>query len=569
MSSENDNLVPKPHCLVFFEGTAENINSKTEKELGRSHIAEFYMHTAASPIDLKMNVDWHHELGKSKYQDIKVYFPGPGAPKSKHDNPHFANSGNPGRKSLFPIKAHKSLLPRAKSFKLKVLNQIFGNGWEHNMMQASTFIANLPLEKYDIIVAGFSRGAITAIALSNQLSQMGIEIKHLLLLDPVAGNQYGYVQNFFKYDTPKHNGLPQVNPFIIGDKVLKADIFYATHEFRAPFLPQLPVKYGSAEQNPCPLLIHDSTEARIHFVRGDHGQVSSLYFVARKKDYGAGQYTFKTMYEIFDDYDISLKTYTDNILKALTGKRRFNDIEKQPRYMGYKKRVIAHRANNIDGYTVEKYKNSYSSDLAVVMNDYIVTEAPHLIGIIQNLNRKPAVCKAFSYLITNYQEFTSPNQADMNAYGPGCRSPRVMQEFIREILTSTSPRYSWRFISLLNPNKKGRNLDVIINDIGAGRYGKWDSSKEADTLKHVVKITLCIRGKLFKKDASSSSKRTLKLLNANFSHYKKIIQKALGYDASHKLDRDDLLKYSGLSAYELKSRKLKQTIYNNLEMRNV
>ncbi|PRP61194.1 hypothetical protein C7B72_23345, partial [Bacillus halotolerans] len=111
-----------------------------------------------------------------------------------------------------------------------------GDGWEHNLQHAIIVTLNFiltrrqynPTEPIIIrIPAAYSRGGITAIAFSNQLSElldeMGIPqnqifIEEMHLIDPVAGQDYGKFQNAAKRHDYKRD-LRQVDPTRIGKRV--------------------------------------------------------------------------------------------------------------------------------------------------------------------------------------------------------------------------------------------------------------------------------------------------------------------------------------------------------------
>ncbi|MCP3965327.1 MAG: hypothetical protein GY750_06385 [Lentisphaerae bacterium] len=553
----------KRNCLIFFDGTAQNINSEVEKKYGKSIIAEFFTDTKATSLDVIEDVISSTPVGYDQFEDIKAYFPGPGAEHSEHENPAFCNPGNPGHHDYLPQGSHKHLRsnPKAKTSRFCTVNQYYGYGWEHNLFNAVNLISNIPLDQFDIFVAGFSRGAITAISFSNELSKMGITIKHLFLIDPVAGFDYGHVKNFFNYDKADRNGLPQVNPFIIGSKVKKLDIFYATLELRGCLTCQLPMKYMNGSKNPNPLLIHDMTETRVHFLPGDHSQVSHREFKNEGRHSEAGKYVYRQIYTSLRQYGIKVFTY-DNNYSQHNNKVEFQDIPYQPPIYGnYRMRPIAHFANNSNGFMRDNYFNSYENDLMLIMLDFLKYTAPKFLNILQEVSNYPNICRAICHLTNNYHALPFVNRPGSARKPARCKPSKKMQEFIKEVSADTSIFYKGYF----NTNRKGRHLKILINDVNHEKEN-WNNFTEVTFLRKTLKIALVVRGSFFAREQSSSGQKALELINTRYLHYKRIISNYISHSHHEDLQLCDLMTFLHLDGQQLAKEANRQKIYNDIKI---
>lgn len=164
---------------------------------------------------------------------------------------------------------------------------MYGNGWEHNVSKALICAASLSYSKSDChFIIGYSRGGITAISFSKDLSELRPDNKiYLFLIDPVAGGDYSIKCKINRYNKN------DINPYFVGKCVGHVEAFYACTESRAVFEPQFPLIDGYLNYKR-PLYFHKDTSANIYFLYADHQQIAYRKYINLNKDHAAGNRVF-------------------------------------------------------------------------------------------------------------------------------------------------------------------------------------------------------------------------------------------------------------------------------------
>lgn len=295
----------RKNIFYFFDGTGISLDSNVEKTYGKSVVGELFdlnksrfAHLEAKPLCSKpgnqavithVDEDGYEKTSFGQFQNIKIYFPGPGAESCSYKKKLFAM---PGR-----AKDHFISLKNYKSSSIQSLNLYSGNGWEHNESKALICAASLSNSKLDChFIVGYSRGAITAISFSKKLSELRpSNAIYLFLIDPVAGGQYSKIDMIQKLKHLKncfhHN--EKIIPYFVGKNVEHAQVFYACTESRADFKPQLPVlRFGRFLDYDRQLFFPKGAAANLYFMYADHQQIAYRKYLNINCNHAAGHRTF-------------------------------------------------------------------------------------------------------------------------------------------------------------------------------------------------------------------------------------------------------------------------------------
>ncbi|RNC77420.1 hypothetical protein ACGP04_01410 [Piscirickettsia salmonis] len=273
---------------IYFDGTGVNLNSPTEEKFGKSVVGYAFLTNPAAEIfvDSKDNSKLgvradDDDTSRNPYEPehVKIYFPGPAAKPCTYQGQHYprpAATYNPTQIPSLLLSQHTTTNRTGAK----------GDGWEHNLQHAIIVTLNFiltrrqynPTEPIIIrIPAAYSRGGITAIAFSNQLSElldeMGIPqnqifIEEMHLIDPVAGQDYGKFQNAAKRHDYKRD-LRQVDPTRIGKRVHKVSWYNATQEKRGAFTDQAPGDFSTGRA----ILVPDNVECKRHYLHACHKSI--------------------------------------------------------------------------------------------------------------------------------------------------------------------------------------------------------------------------------------------------------------------------------------------------------
>lgn len=186
------------NVFYFFDGTSNTLNSNMEQKRGKSVVAELFECNKSSHIQINLEHQCFELISKGQNNCFKIYFPGPGAKQCSFNKFLFHT---PGRNTSGK-KIHKSLWPKTYSNPITLYNQLTGNGWEHNLHSAVVAACNLlDVPQINHFIVGYSRGGITAISFSHELSQLipANQNIYLFLIDPVAGKKYSTLKNMINY----------------------------------------------------------------------------------------------------------------------------------------------------------------------------------------------------------------------------------------------------------------------------------------------------------------------------------------------------------------------------------
>ncbi|OAJ33315.1 hypothetical protein A0O36_02494 [Piscirickettsiaceae bacterium NZ-RLO1] len=271
---------------IYFDGTGVNLNSPTEEKFGKSVVGYAFLANPAAEVfvDSKDNsklcirVD-NDDTSRNPYEPehVKIYFPGTAAKPCTYQDQHYLRLAavyNPTKISSLLLSQHTTTNRTGAK----------GDGWEHNLQHAIIVTLNFiltrrqynPTEPIIIrIPAAYSRGGITAIAFSNQLSELLDEmaipqvfIEEMHLIDPVAGQSYGKSQDTAKRLEYKKD-LYQVDPTRIGSRVRNVFWYGAAKEKRGAFTDQAPGAFSTGRM----ILLPDNVECKRHYLYACHKSI--------------------------------------------------------------------------------------------------------------------------------------------------------------------------------------------------------------------------------------------------------------------------------------------------------
>ncbi|MGJ3493788.1 hypothetical protein ACR9PT_04300 [Piscirickettsia salmonis] len=273
---------------IYFDGTGVNLNSPTEEKFGKSVVGYSFLANPATQVSVDPNDNGKLRIGSDSSdtsenpyepEHIKIYFPGPAAKPCTYQGQHYprpAATYNPTKIPSLLLSQHTTTNRTG----------VKGDGWEHNLQHAIILTLNFiltrrqynPAEPIIIrIPASYSRGGITAIAFSNQLSELLDEmaipqdqvfIEEIHLIDPVAGQGYGKFQDTAKRPDYKKN-LYQVDPTRIGNRVHRVSCYNATQEKRGAFTDQAPGDFSTGRA----ILVPDNVACRLHYLHACHKSI--------------------------------------------------------------------------------------------------------------------------------------------------------------------------------------------------------------------------------------------------------------------------------------------------------
>lgn len=291
-------LVTEARLDVYMDGTGVNLNSVVEDQFGPSVVGDGYMqNTNAKALDpygppVSENVENHN---------AKIYFAGPAASHAEYSEDGYNLS--------IPTPGSMQAMIHGLTAKHRVSNHtgITGAGAEHNLHMAVemavNYINSLPDDISDVTIAvhGYSRGGITAIAFTNELSKrlqqktfQGKKIKlEGNLIDPVAGNEDGV----YRHDAPKKTaeGLTAVQPYRLGTQPGEYTLHLATQEKREPFKPQLPYGLDRSQENNRPLFVPDQVKLNVRMCHACHQTIAYSMFKGSDDTFAAGKNTYSLM----------------------------------------------------------------------------------------------------------------------------------------------------------------------------------------------------------------------------------------------------------------------------------
>ena len=350
------------NLFYFFDGTGVNIDSRVEKKFGRSVVGELFDLNKSQhgyigakfgnpnqePIITNIYEDGRENISFFNHKNIKFYFPGPGAESCLYKNKLYEM---PGRESV------KIYLNNIKSYRFSILNQIYGNGWEHNETKALICAASLSNSKFDRhFIIGYSRGGITAISFSKKLSEMrGCNDIYLFLIDPVAGGNYSKIDNLYEKSLLDKffSNRQDIIPYFIGKSVKHAVIFYACTENRLAFKPQMPtLRQGRYANYKRKLFFPENTSADIWFMYADHQQIAYKEYKNTKQIHAAGYKVYNVISEFINKKISSyLYPHSDNYKKYLN----YDDSYTVPFAYSKEDREIKNEVFKDKGSSLESY----------------------------------------------------------------------------------------------------------------------------------------------------------------------------------------------------------------------
>ncbi len=304
---------------VFFDGTGINLG-----DVDRSVIGEAYLLTRASGLTA-----FGQELpNPDNNLDAKMYFAGPSASSTIYID-------EDRNQLILPTPGSKT----AKQFGItsahKVSNYtgITSAGSEHNLHLAvkmtKDYIKKLgeDVKQVNIKVAGYSRGGITAIAFTNEISKWlqseyvrnkSFSLK-VHLIDPVAGVQEGVYSKDRAEMTEQ--GLQCVEPYRLGAMSGDYTIHLATQEKREPFKPQIPFGLDRSLENNRPLLVPDRVNLTIRMTHACHQTIAYSRYNEFETSFAAGERTHHLLTgqehrpDSSGDYRVLSDTGTAKVLK--------------------------------------------------------------------------------------------------------------------------------------------------------------------------------------------------------------------------------------------------------------
>ncbi|MCF6776196.1 hypothetical protein L3V83_06370 [Thiotrichales bacterium 19X7-9] len=281
-----------PSLNLYFGGTKENLSKNflpgiLFKEDDANNIKFDEKNNLVGFEDNK-GIDFR------KNKDFKIYFLGPSANADEYNGIAYSVPGENYNVS------NNSAFSNHQSNQFSRVGGASGSGWRHNLQQAIALTRDFVMAakeagcpKVNInIPASFSRGGITAIAVSNSISkhlkELGVSSDfvdmNVTLIDPVAGGKYGNVKKAISRSDVTDN-LETINPIYIGEFVNNLKIIYSTKDERSTFRPQLPVgldktiKSGKdidlKYHNNRPLLIPDKVNTTVIYLNTTHTGLAS------------------------------------------------------------------------------------------------------------------------------------------------------------------------------------------------------------------------------------------------------------------------------------------------------
>ncbi|GGF95375.1 hypothetical protein [Cysteiniphilum litorale] len=366
MGNELEKIVPE--LKLYFDGTFCN------KDNGKDPTVVGEAYNNDKSVETYFNREKYDGLVGNQNilenQYLKIYFPGPAAERknTKYDKP---GTGKFNSKYMSQHTTNNS-------------TGLWGDGWEHNMQLALIIACNFIIEQLGkhervaiSIPASHSRGAITAIAFSNQLSyflqKMGIDkqkvsIRSLYAIDPVAGLDYGALEKSVVRNIPMENfhaendsndlknHLVQVEPIRIGAYVDRLTLRYAADERRTAYKSQLPYGIDPNFKNGRPLFIPDNVDVEISYSRATHQTIAYTEKEGNKFFSGKntlGEIQSKNNAQIKLQYGIISEELVDDLSKAKAKVNSFHPKED---------RVIKIKCKD-NPECKEKYTNSVLHDV--------------------------------------------------------------------------------------------------------------------------------------------------------------------------------------------------------------